>query len=497
MFCKLLSLLLSVSWLGLSLGGEQDQPDKVVLCYFESWATYRWGDGFFDVESIDPFICTHMIYTFAGLNNETFKIQPLDEYNDLYDNWGKGAYDRFTRMKLYNPGLKTLLAIGGWNEGSTSYSNMALTSERRATFIQSAVDLLLKHGFDGLDMDWEYPGGRDDSEGRPEDKENFGALLREIREEFDKHSLMLTAAVSAGFSTVDQGLDVPTMATTLDYINIMTYDYHGWWKGHAFTGHNSPLYGSPQEDDEDSPGYRQNIEFTINYYLDAGAKRSQILLGMAAYGRGFELCDPETNGLYACATGGIEPGPWTQAAGYWGYNEICHNDVLDSDQWTIVRDQYIMAPYAFQGRHWIGYDDEQSVRAKSQYVLDMDLAGAFFWAIDTDDFLGKCGPKFSLIRAVNEELNGGVMTPPPDWTTPDPNVSPSTPQPETPPPSDICSQSGPNPDPEDCTSYYDCISVDGEWVIVPEHCGDGLVFDPVIQACNWPSAVDLTVCKLN
>ena len=290
-------------------------------------------------------------------------------------------------MKLYNPGLKTLLAIGGWNEGSTSYSNMALTSERRATFIQSAVDLLLKHGFDGLDMDWEYPGGRDDSEGRPEDKENFGALLREIREEFDKHSLMLTAAVSAGFSTVDQGLDVPTMASTLDYINIMTYDYHGWWKGHAFTGHNSPLYGSPQEDDEDSPGYRQNIEFTINYYLDAGAKRSQILLGMAAYGRGFELCDPENNGLYACATGGIEPGPWTQAAGYWGYNEICHNGVLDSDQWTIVRDQYIMAPYAFQGRHWIGYDDEQSVRAKSQYVLDMDLAGAFFWAIDTDDFL--------------------------------------------------------------------------------------------------------------
>ena len=223
---------------------------------------------------------------------------------------------RFTRMKLYNPGLKTLLAIGGWNEGSTSYSNMALTSERRATFIQSAVDLLLKHGFDGLNMDWEYPGGRDDSEGRPEDKENFGALLREIREEFDKHSLMLTAAVSAGFSTVDQGLDVPTMASTLDYINIMTYDYHGWWKGHAFTGHNSPLYGSPQEDDEDSPGYRQNIEFTINYYLDAGAKRSQILLGMAAYGRGFELCDPETNSLYACATGGIEPGSWTQAAGY-------------------------------------------------------------------------------------------------------------------------------------------------------------------------------------
>ena len=63
-------------------------------------------------------------------------------------------------MKLYNPGLKTLLAIGGWNEGSTKYSDMALTKESRATFIQSCVDLLLKHQFDGLDMDWEYPALR-------------------------------------------------------------------------------------------------------------------------------------------------------------------------------------------------------------------------------------------------------------------------------------------------------------------------------------------------
>merc|ERR1711915_816577 len=87
-----------------------DPPNKVILCYFESWATYRWGEGFktkdtviskttvagtFDVEDIDPFICTHMVYTFAGLSNETLTITPLDPYNDLYDNWGKGAYDRF------------------------------------------------------------------------------------------------------------------------------------------------------------------------------------------------------------------------------------------------------------------------------------------------------------------------------------------------------------------------------------------------------------------
>ena len=154
---------------------------------------------------------------------------------------------RFTQKKLINPGLKTLLAIGGWNEGSTVFSDMALTIERRATFIKSAVDMLLNHGFDGLDMDWEYPGGRDDSPGRPEDKENFASLLNEMREEFDKHELMITAAVSAGYETIEQGLDVQTMARTLDLINVMTYDFHGWWPGHEFTGHISPLYGSPEE----------------------------------------------------------------------------------------------------------------------------------------------------------------------------------------------------------------------------------------------------------
>ena len=50
-----------------------------------------------------------------------------------------------------------------------------------------------------------------------------------MRSEFDKHNLMITAAVSASYSTIDYGYDVPTMAETLDFINLMSYDYHGWY----------------------------------------------------------------------------------------------------------------------------------------------------------------------------------------------------------------------------------------------------------------------------
>ena len=114
--------------------------------------------GKFDVENIDPFLCTHLVFGFAGLDAQNFTIQSLDPFNDLEENWGKGAFKRFTGLKKVNPQLKALLAIGGWNEGCTKYSEMAKNSQRRATFIQSALDMVLKHEFDGLDLDWEYPG---------------------------------------------------------------------------------------------------------------------------------------------------------------------------------------------------------------------------------------------------------------------------------------------------------------------------------------------------
>ena len=91
--------------------------DKVIMCYFGSWSTYRWASGHFDVEDIDPFLCTHLVFGFAGLDPELYTIKALDPYNELEENWGKGAYKRFTNLKNINPNLVTLLAIGGWNEG--------------------------------------------------------------------------------------------------------------------------------------------------------------------------------------------------------------------------------------------------------------------------------------------------------------------------------------------------------------------------------------------
>ena len=130
MFCSFLILVInciiesSVSEKHPESLNKHDANKKVLMCYFGSWSTWRHGNGFFDVENIDPFLCTHLIFGFAGLDAKTNKIKVLNEYSDLDQGvppWRKGAYRRFTSLKQINPNLFTLLAIGGWNEGVRTF----------------------------------------------------------------------------------------------------------------------------------------------------------------------------------------------------------------------------------------------------------------------------------------------------------------------------------------------------------------------------------------
>ena len=149
----------------------------------------------------------------------------------------------------------------------------------------------------------EYPGQREGAD--PEhDKENFSRLVEEMSAMLKPRGKIFSAALSPAKKTVESGYDLPFIIQHFDFLNVMTYDYHGWFPEHFFTGHNAPLYRREEEEPEDSPGWYFNVFDTIQVYLDGGVPADQIVMGMPTYGRGFVLNDTEENGLYCGAHAG-------------------------------------------------------------------------------------------------------------------------------------------------------------------------------------------------
>lgn len=211
------------------------KTNKKLVCYYTNWSQYRPKEGKFLPENIDLHICTHVIFSFGWMKaNKLTSFDATDETK----NGKKGTYEKVVDLKLQNPNLKVLLAVGGWSFGTERFKVMSSTRYNRQVFIFSAMEYLRQRNFDGLDLDWEFPKGSDD-------KKNFVDLLKELREAFEAEAkekrlprLLLTAAVSAGADTVRGGYDVPAVAAYVDFLNIMSYDFHGKWE--AKTGHNAP-----------------------------------------------------------------------------------------------------------------------------------------------------------------------------------------------------------------------------------------------------------------
>lgn len=116
--------------------------NKLVVCYVGSWAVYRPERGSFAIENIVPELCTHIIYSFAGLNATADMMRSLDPWQDLSDNYGKNGYGRMVQIKQQHPKVKISLALGGWNEGSANYSALASSRSRRMKFVLNAIQFI-------------------------------------------------------------------------------------------------------------------------------------------------------------------------------------------------------------------------------------------------------------------------------------------------------------------------------------------------------------------
>ncbi|KAL7640813.1 UNVERIFIED_CONTAM: hypothetical protein RMT77_009088 [Armadillidium vulgare] len=324
------------------------------------------------------------------MDNKTYTLMPLDYEYDV----NKGGFEKAIGLKKVNPRLKVTVAVGGWTEGSEKYSRMASSPKLRKTFIDSAVAFIRKNNFDGLDLDWEYPANRG---GKPEDKENFVHLLREMKEAFQPYQWILTAAVGAGSSTIDTAYDIPKMSEYLDLIHMMGYDYHGKWDQE--TGHNAPLYARI---DESPVQQTLNVNFSVHYYLSQGAPPEKFVLGLGLYGRTFLLTNSSNPGIGAPARKSAFAGPYTREDGFLGYNEICEK--LLTEKWSLAWQAAHQAPYMFKDNMWVSFDDVNSLGLKVAFAQRLGLAGVMVWSMDTDDFSGQCGNRYPLLNSINRNL---------------------------------------------------------------------------------------------
>lgn len=364
-----------------------------LVCYYTNWTWYRPGDGKYDPSHIPQGTCTVIIYAFTTLDPNTLLMVPSDSWADIDNNF----FEQVVEHKNY--GSKVLIAIGGWNDSlNDKYYRLISNPAARQAFIADVIVFLQRWGFQGLDLDYEYPGCPQNGCVRPDEKGFFVDFVRELKEAFAQHGYLLSAAVSVNENTLNYGYDIPALNQHLSFINVMAYDLTGSWDG--MTGHHGALHHAPEYMSDS----RLNVDFGINYWISHGATPSKLMLGVPFYGQSFTLANPANTGMQSPSQGGAQAGEYTRQAGFFSYYEICQRT---NTGWTTHQDPaYRFGPYSWLGNQWVGYDSTQMLERKVDYLKSKGLGGAMVWSLDMDDFRGTfCGAgPYPLLTALKRKL---------------------------------------------------------------------------------------------
>jgi chitinase len=321
----------------------------------------------------------------ADIHKYYYQSESIDQQADTKDG-PHGAFNQFRKLKIKEPKIKVLISIGGWN-GSGRFSDVALSEQSRQQFVQSCIDLYFRQNpgvFDGVDIDWEYPVSGGAQPGRPEDKHNFTLLLAEFRRQLslqgqaDGKQYLLTIAAPAG-PAIYANLELTQIHNYLNWINLMTYDFHGAWD--STTNFLSPLYKSSIDPSPDLMIRDHfNVDATVQAYLAAGIPPEKLVVGVPFYGRGWQSVPDVNHGLYQPGTGAFIG---TSEAGVFDYVDIKKN-YLPTYQRFWQDETQVPWIYNPSTGIMITYEDPQSVKAKANYVKANHLAGMMFWELSND-----------------------------------------------------------------------------------------------------------------
>ncbi|TFY77677.1 hypothetical protein EWM64_g6336 [Hericium alpestre] len=254
---------------------------KYSVGYFVNWGIYgrKYPPSLIPAQDL-----THILYAFANIRQDTGEVflsdlwadQDIHYPGDSWNDAGTNLYGNFKalyNLKQQNRHLKVLLSIGGWSY-SAAFHPVVVNPTLRSKFVASAVALLENYGLDGLDVDYEYPQNEPQARGYVE-------LLRELRAALDAHAqrkgadyrFLLTIAAPCGPDNY-QKLFVREMDQSLDFWNLMAYDFSGSWD--QIANHQANIHGPPISASQ-----------AVSFYTNAGVARAKLILGVPLYGRSF------------------------------------------------------------------------------------------------------------------------------------------------------------------------------------------------------------------
>lgn len=414
-----------------------NKSGKVVGTYYVEWGVYGRK---FTVDKIPAQNLTHILYGFTpicggdGINDSLKEIENGNSFQALqracagradfkvaiHDPWAavqmpqsgltaydepyKGNFGALMALKQAYPDLKILPSVGGWTLSDPFY--FLGDKSKRDTFVASVKEFLQTWKFfDGVDIDWEYPGGQGANPklGSPSDGATYVTLMKELRAMLDElesqtgRKYELTSAVGAGYDKIED-VDYRAAQQYMSHIFMMTYDYNGAWSNTEL-GHQTNLYAASWD-----PNTKYTTDKAVNLMLAQGVDPGKLVVGAAMYGRGWTgVSGYQGNNPFTGKATGKVKGTWED--GVVDYRDIVNNRM--GSGWEKSYDEVAEAPYLFKAStgDLITYDNDHSVKAKGQYVLANKLGGLFSWEIDADNG--------DILNAMHEGLGHGEGTTPP------------------------------------------------------------------------------------
>ncbi|EMA47431.1 glycosyl hydrolase family 18 protein [Halococcus saccharolyticus] len=355
-----------------------------------------------------------------------------------WQNVGDKAFSAQAQMR---DNTNFIASVGGWGD-SEYFSYVAQDPDKRKIFAQDCVELVESYGLDGIDLDWEYPGGGGctsaspvcdiDNVSQPGDQKAFTKLVKAVRDALDEAAAndpdrsepyVLSAAMSANPEIV-KGLEHGKLSNLLDYTSVMTFDYRGIFS--EYTGHQSPLKANPNSPNENPSEF--NASSALSWYENQGWNAAQLNMAVPFYGRSWSGVKPPEgdfgngtdDGLFQEYTGegkdasgdGSYPtfgDGGTNLGGIWeafdliGNGRTGSNPVdLDSSDWTTYYDDVAVSSWSYNASRglMISHPTQKSIRKKMEWLGSSDYGGTMLWAIGGDTKDGK------LITTLWNTLNG-------------------------------------------------------------------------------------------